>query len=220
MKGKTAMKQLFFKELKLALLPLNLIFMLLAFIILIPNYPYVTSFIYVPIGLVQLFTLGRENNEMYYASLLPVRKKDLVTSRFLLVTLLELIQILLSIPLLYLNAYIGIANQAGNQANYALLGEGLFMYGIFNLVFLTSFYKTGVRIGLPFFFAFSLMIICGETADIILAFFAPFRSLINQSVNLASAYQYLVCAIGLICFLLFTLLSYLRSLKEVERIEL
>lgn len=214
------MKKLFIKEVRLSLMPLNLIMLLSVLFYLIPNYPYTVCFIYGPIGFVQLFNLGRENNEMYYSCLLPCEKKNIVTSRFLLILALETAQILLSVPFIFLNERIGLKNAAGLEANWASLGIGMTMLGLFNLLFLTMFYKTGVKTGLPFLFSFVSMFLSGEILDICLAFVPSLSPLFDVAPSAPGFYQYLALLGGFLLFALFTFVSYRRSVKEAAEIEL
>ena len=214
------MKNLLYKELKLSLMPINILFLLAPLLVLIPSYPYAVCFIYLPIGLVQMFNLGRENNEIFYSSLLPIKKNSFIKSRFLLVIGLEIADFLLTIPFLYLNGYLKIINYAGLEANWAIEGIGLIMFGVFNLIFLTMFYKTGVKTGVPFLIAFSAMLILGESLDVLLSFILPFASILDVSIIQASWPQWVVFASGLIIYGLLTLASYLISLQTGERIEL
>jgi hypothetical protein len=214
------MKNLLYKELKLSLMPVNVFFLASCLFILIPSYPYSMSFIYIGVGLIQMFNLGRENNELFYASLLPVRKSDIVKSRFVTVIALELTQVVLSIPMIYINAVIGIKNNAGLEANWALLGEGLFMFGVFNLIFLTMFYKSGVKTGVPFICSFIPMLVLGEISDIILGFIPGIKELTDVSPLEGGWAQYVVFIGGLVICSLMTLVAYKASAEEAKKIEL
>jgi hypothetical protein len=201
-------------------MPINLLFLLSPLLVLIPGYPYAVSFIYLPIGLIQMFNLGRENNEIYYSALLPVRKNSFVKSRFLLVIGLQVADLLLTIPCLYLNGALKIINYAGLEANWALEGLGLIMFGLFNVIFLTMFYKTGVKSGIPFLLAFSIMLIVGESLDLVFSFVKPFPSLLDTTIFQINWAQGAVFASGLLIYILLTLASYLLSIQEAEKIEI
>ena len=92
------MKELLKKEFVLAMHPTAPIFLVLSAMLLIPNYPYYVVFFYT--GLAIFFTClnGRENHDIAYTVQLPVKKSDVVKSRFLFVLVLEGLQMLIAIP--------------------------------------------------------------------------------------------------------------------------
>lgn len=215
------MKNLLFKEFKLNFSPLYILFMLLPAMVLIPNYPYLVGFIYIPISFIYIFNGGRENSEMYYTCLLPVKKTDIVKSKFLFVIIYELMSLIIAIPFLYINGIIGMNNTAGCQANWALLGIVFFMYGIFNLIFLSKFFKTCVKTGIPFLIASLTSIICAEIIDVMMIVVPFFKDNINVSIlsnNILG--QLLILIIGIIVFAAGNLVAYSISKKEINKVEL
>ena len=92
------MKNLLYKELKLALHPTTYLFLGLSALLLIPNYPYYITFFYTTLGIFFLCLNGRENRDIYYSMLLPIRKRENVKARFVTVVIVELLQILLAVP--------------------------------------------------------------------------------------------------------------------------
>lgn len=93
------MKQLLYKEFKLALHPTAVIFLALSAMLLIPNYPYYVTFFYTCLGVFFICLNGRENRDIYYSMLLPIRKRQIVKARFLMVAALQLAQAVLGRPL-------------------------------------------------------------------------------------------------------------------------
>ena len=87
------MKNLLYKELKLALQAPAVLFLALSAMLLIPNYPYYVTFFYSTLGIFFCCQLGRENKDIFFTLCLPVRKRDVVSARFLLAVLLEAAQI-------------------------------------------------------------------------------------------------------------------------------
>ena len=139
------------KELRLALHPTAPIFLLLSAMLLIPNYPYLVVFFYT--GLAVFFTCltGRENHDIDYTMLLPVAKKDVARARMLLVTLLELAQLLVAVPFAILRQKLMPApNAAGMDANIALFALALIQMGLFNCVFFRFYYRDVQKVGTSF----------------------------------------------------------------------
>lgn len=69
------MRQLLYKEFKLATHPTMYIFLLLSAMVLIPSYPYYVAFMYMCLAMFFTFLQGRETNDLFFTAMLPVRKK-------------------------------------------------------------------------------------------------------------------------------------------------
>lgn len=145
------MRCLLKKELRLALHPMNVAFLALSALLMVPNYPYYVTFFYTSLGIFMLFQAARENHDIPYMMVLPLQKRDMVRARFLLVCAVELVQLVCCIPFLYLRgAYAHLNNQVGVEANWVFLGLSMVLMGLFNLSFLPGFYRTAEKIGGPF----------------------------------------------------------------------
>lgn len=145
------MKNLLYKEFRLALHPAALLFLGLAAMMLIPNYPLTVTFFYPCLGAFFICLNGRENRDVFYTLLLPVEKRGPVRARVAMVCILQLGQVLLCVPFLLLRSlYPPAGNVVGLDANLALLGFGLVEMGLFNLVFFPRHYKDPSKVGVPF----------------------------------------------------------------------
>src|SRR5512133_2785973 len=148
------MKNLMYKELKLAIHPTGYIFLLMGAMLLIPNYPYYVAFFYQTLGIFFTFMNGNSTNDIFFTTLLPVRKRDVVKARLSAVIGLELLQLIIAVPFAILRAKIAPAeNLAGQDANLALFGLVLLMFGVFNVVFLPMFYRSAYKTGTPYLMA-------------------------------------------------------------------
>lgn len=145
------MKNLLVKEFKLALHPVNIIFIPLSAMVLIPNYPYYVIFFYTCLGIFFICQFGRENNDVYYTITLPVKKSDVVGARIIFACVLELIQIFVTAAFAVLRSLLPFSeNAAGMEANTAFFGMSFLMIGLFNLVFFSEYYKDVTKVGWPF----------------------------------------------------------------------
>lgn len=100
------MKELLNKELKLVLHPTNILFIPLAFMLFIPNYPYLVIMFYTCLGVFFMCQFGRENNDVFFTMMLPVEKHKTVLARIISVSLLELLEIAVCVPIAFLRAKI------------------------------------------------------------------------------------------------------------------
>ena len=142
------------KELRLAAHPSLYVFMAMGALVLIPAYPYGVVFFFGTLGIFQSAMFDRETRDIYYTALLPVRKRDVVRGKLLLAVFAQLVQLALSLPFAFLRTlYLHQGNPAGIEANAAYYGFGLMLYGAFNLVFFTRFYRTAYQAGTSFLIA-------------------------------------------------------------------
>ena len=145
------MKQLLYKEFRLASHPAAILFLALSTMMLIPNYPLTVTFFYPCLGAFFICLNSRENRDLAYTLLLPVKKRDLVRARVLMVAVLQLCQLVLCVPFFFLRSLSPpVGNVVGLDANLALLGFGLVEFGIFNLVFFPWHYRDLAKVGVPF----------------------------------------------------------------------
>lgn len=161
------MKNLFFKELRLAAHPTLFVFNALGVLVIVPNYPYGVIFLFGCLAAFISFQYGRETNDVYFSALLPVTRREIVQSKLLLCVLAECVQLLLSLPLAFVRPLLfPQGNAAGIEANVAFYGFALFAYAAYNLIFFAEFYKTAYKAGISFVKAFipvAVVILAMET---------------------------------------------------------
>lgn len=215
------MRNLLRHELRLVVHPTNWIFLALSAMLLIPNYPYYVVFFYGCLGFLFTFTEARENQDFLFLSLLPFGKRDLVKSRFLLVILFQLAQLLLSVPFAALRQSFAIpGNAAGMDAGIALFGLALPMLGIFNWVFLGSFFRKPERVGTAFLkgcLALAVYMALAETAAFVIPFF---RDTLDTPDPAHLGAKFAVLAAGAAIYVLLNALAYRDCGKAFEKVDL
>ena len=139
------MKTLLYKQLRLVCHPMTPVFCLFGAMLLIPNYPYSVIFFYVTLGLFFTFLNMREQKDIYFSVLLPIRKRDTVRAAVVFAVLVEMLSMVITALFCLLSAKLqpGKDNAVGMDANLMLLGAGFVLYGVFNLVFFISQYRNG-----------------------------------------------------------------------------
>ena len=149
------MSMLLKKEIRLSTLLLTWLFIGFAFMTLLPGYPILCGVFFITLGIYQSFQSAREANDVVYSALLPVARRDVVRGKYRLVVLIELLSFALMAVLTLLrmtllrDAAVYRQNALMN-ANLFYLGMVLFLFGLFNLIFVGGFWKTAYRIGKPF----------------------------------------------------------------------
>ena len=202
--------KIFSKDLRLAAHPMMYVFALFGVMLIIPNYPYTVVFFYGLLGIFFTFLNGRENKDVYYCAVLPVTKRDQVRARAWLV-----------VAFAFLSAHINPngTNLAGIEANVALFGSVLLIYGVFNVVFLPVFYKTAIRAGRAFLLAVIPMTVLMVLVEA-LSHFPVVGPYLDATDAAGQVRQLPVLAVGLAAFALLSWLAYRKAARNYERVDL
>ena len=216
------MKKLFYKEMKLSANPLTYLFIAFSAMTMIPSYPILVGSFFICLGIFHTYQQIREYDDVTYTVMLPVKKRDIVTAKYLFVLFIELTAFILCtlltiIRMKILGTAVPYATNQLMNANMAYLGYIVIVFAVFNSIFLAGFFKTTYKIGKPFFIfcvVSFIIIIMGE----ILHHIPDLESLNNPS-NLSMP-QIVIFAIGIVVFMLCTWLSYQKAVKDFESIDL
>ena len=142
------MRNLLWKELRLAAHPTLFVFLFMGALLLIPAYPYCVVFFFGCLGPALTFVYGRETHDVFYTATLPIPKRDVVKGKCLLIVTAQLGTLLISLPFAVLRMWTpSVPNPVGLEANVAYYGFGLLTFALFDLIFLTQFYKTAYQAG-------------------------------------------------------------------------
>ncbi len=217
------MKNLLIKEFKLTASALSYLFLAFSLMVFIPGYPILLGAFFVCLGIFYSFQSGREQNDTLYTALLPLPKRSLVQSKFIFTAAIQGIAFLLMtlLTLVRMFALGGAAVYKENpmmNANLFFLAAVLVIFGLFNLLFLSGFFKTGYYFGKPFVFfcvAAMLFIALAETLHHI-----PGFEWGNTPAPERMGEQLLGLVIGLAVCALLTFLSYRSSVNRFEKIDL
>ena len=85
------MKKLLSKEIRLAASPLSWIFLAATLMTLLPGYPILMGAFFVCFGVFHSFQNAREANDTLYTVLLPVKKTDCVSAKYVFTCFIQLI---------------------------------------------------------------------------------------------------------------------------------
>lgn len=239
-------KSLIKKEFALTAHPMTFVMALFGAMLLIPSYPYYIAFFYTTLGIFFGFMNARENKDFVYMAVLPVSKKDIVKAKGLFVVIIELISIAVAVPFAFITNRINPnpdLNEAGINANTAFFGMVLIMFAIFNLIFLTTFFKSAYKVGKAFIFSCIGMaaymvvaeipvIIYSAASKMISEDFQKFTSNIVTSTlfsvgNLmdsvggnAMIKQLPILIAGIIIYIVLTVLAIKKSQSNFEKVDL
>lgn len=215
------MKNLLIKEARLAVHPTTFIFLSLACLLLIPNYPYFVTYFYMCLGVFFICLTGRENHDIEYTALLPVRKRDLVRARILFVACLEILQIVVALPFVLLRtALIPLPNEVGLDANIVLMGLGFVFFALFNIVFFPLYYKDVKKVGKPFALATIVTTLFMVLVEIGVHAIPYMRDIWDTRDPLHFGDKIWVLVIGIVIFAVGTAGAEYRSTANFEKIDL
>jgi ABC-2 type transport system permease protein len=215
------MKDLLYKEFKLALHPSIFIYLFFGALLLIPSWMYFIAFGYIFIGFFNMFTAGRANQDIFFTVCLPIQKRDMVRARIISITLMELLQIAFAIPFAFINNNLyPDGNFIAMDVNSAFFGCVFILYAIFNIVFFPAFFKTAYKAGVPCFLgvlALSVFAVAVEFAVQIIPVLKTNLDTLNAAYMTSQLY---VLIAGIAVFAFATWLAYKKSVKNFEKVDL
>ena len=213
--------KLLMKEWKLCMHPMGYIMLLCAALILVPGYPYGVSCFYMGLAIFFICLTARENHDASFTLTLPVSRRDAVKARILFCTVLEVLDLLLMGVFILIKYAIGFThNPAGLDAGLALIGDGMIIFAIFNLVFFPIYYKDINKPGKAFVIA-AAAVFAWIIFEIVATYTIPFFQYVldtEDPQNMSEKGLFTLAGLGL--FLAGTARSIQISAKRFEKLDL
>ena len=217
------MKNLLYKEMKLAASPLSYFFVAAAFLTFVPGYPILLGAFFTTLGIFYSFQTTRENNDVSFSLLLPTAKSDFVKSKFIFILFIELcsfviMSVITLIRMAFLKDAAAYTSNALMCANFVFLGFAMLIFGLFNFIFVRGFFKTAYYFGKPFIIyciIASVVIFCAEALHHI-----PPLAVMNSFGFENFGVQIIVFAAGAALFALLTAAAIKKSIKSFEEADM
>lgn len=217
------MYNLLLKELKLGVNPFfYLLPILTGALMLIPGWIYSIVLLYFCwITVPNLSGTYKAQNDLLFSFMMPVTKKDIVKAKVALIVILELLHIVIAV-------IFGIINTRlyPNFNNYffgptvGFWGLGFTMFAIFNLIFISMYFKTAYKFGAPTIAAIiGAMLFAGGAEWLGIknaTLFDLFKG--NGTDNLAIHLPILFT--GMAIFAVFTFIAYQIAIKRFEKVDI
>lgn len=215
-------KQLFNKEVRLSS-PICWVFLAFSVMVLIPSYPFLVAVFFICQGIFQSFIFARENNDVLYTVLLPVKKSDAVTAKYAFTALIEMLGLCLMAGFAVLRNTVlkDAAPYAENvmlRPNFTAFGWALLMFAAFNWFFLHGFFKTAYKVGVPFILFAVAGACCIAAAEFLCHI--PGLQWMNAAPSEGLTLRLLFFAACLVVYLAVTALSLSLSKKRFEKIDI
>ena len=217
------MKALLKKEMRLSAQVLTYLFIGFAFMTLIPGYPILCGVFFMTLGIFQSFQSAREANDIVFSALLPVPKTDVVKGKFIFTLFIELCGLAIMTVLVLVrmtvwsNATVYTNNKLMN-ANFVFLAFAFFIFGLFNMIFLGGFFKTAYKLGKYFVIHIVVTFFVISIAEAL--HFIPGLEAVNAFGFDSIGLQVAALVAGIVLFVGLTLISYKKSCKNFEKIDL
>ena len=217
------MSNIMLKELKLSASPLAFLFIAFGLMFFVPGYPILCGAFFVTLGLFHSFQSAREANDIVFSALLPIAKKDVVKGKYMFVCFIELCSLLImavgvAVRMTVLSEASPYINNALMNANLFALGCALFIFGLFNLIFVSGFFKTAYKLGKPF------VVYIITTFVFIFVFEAlhyfPGLGSLNAFGTDHIGLQLITLGVGIMFFVIITVLAYKKACSSFEKIDL
>lgn len=217
------MKKLLKKEMTLSASVLSYLFVAFGLMFFVPGYPILCGVFFTTLGIFQSFQNSREANDILFSALLPIAKKAVVKSKFLFSCLIECCSVFLMAcaTLIRMTAFKDASvyrNNAMMNSNFFALGMALFIFGLFNLIFIGGFFKTAYKFGKPFVtYIIVAFIIIGISEAL---HHIPGLEAVNAFGFEQSYLQLGLLSLGITAYIVITVLSYRRACRSFEQIDL
>lgn len=217
------MKKLIYKELSLATLPLTFIFLLFSLMTFIPGYPILCGAFFICLGMFQSWQKAREDNDILYSVLLPVKKSDVVKGKYAAAAVLQLTAFFLCAVFTFIRMFF-LADAAVYRTNFMMSANIVFLafvlliFAAFNVIFIGGFFKTAYALGKPFvvFIAANFAIIAiAETLHHI-----PALSWLNAADFSFIGRHLIILAAAVFIYAVSAFISCRNSQKRFEAIDL
>ncbi len=217
------MKNLLIKEFKLSVHVTSYLFLAFGLMLLIPSYPYYVAFMYTCLAQFFMFLIGRENKDVFFTSILPIKKADAVKARCFSLCALQVLTVIISVPFAIIGTKINpnpSGNPVGIEANVAFYGFVFIMFALFNIIFIPGFYKTAYKTGVPLLFggiAIGVYIIGMEVAVNIVPAMKKFLDTSDVQMQMK---QLPILAAGLVIYFAIWFIAYKIAAKRFDKVDL
>lgn len=216
------------------MVPQSWIFMFFGLIVLVPNYPLVVSLIFLLSAIPPIIAFGKEANDLFYTSCLPIRKKDVVKSKIGFIVSYQLVYLLITAIALIASFFIysqdiigadgNVAlpkgNSTGMDANIAIIGVFLLTFGIFNILFFPWYYSHPDKFTLPFFVSMLIASLLAVVLGCALPFFPVVGELFDAVTSSNWQIQLAFTLGSAVIFAVLTYFTYKLSVKNFIKIDI
>jgi ABC-2 type transport system permease protein len=215
------MKDLLYKEIKLALHPTFYIFLSFGALLLIPSWPFFIAFMYIIIAVMSTLMEGKANLDILFTVSLPVRKIDVVRAKVYSIAAFEILQIAAAVPFAVLNRLINPhGNVSGMNPNIAFFGFVFIMYAVFNAILFPMFYRKAYKPGMPILISTLAVVLFVGAVETLVHAVPVLDAHLNRVGAAQPVSQLAVLVAGILVFLLATRYAFKRASRNFDKVDL
>lgn len=148
------MNKLIRKEFQLSTHLTMYLFLLMPLLVFVPNYPYEMAFFFSMLSIFFYSIKAREDKDLAFSCLLPVKKSQVALAKMFTAFIFQAGMIVMTVICMLIKEFTfsdaAFMNYAGLSANMVMLGNGIFLLGIFNMIFFCWYFSDVDKVGLPF----------------------------------------------------------------------
>lgn len=217
------MHNLLMKEFKIGVSPFFYVLpFLTGALMLIPGWLYFLVILYFCfITIPNMFGGYKSQNDLIFTSIMPVTKRDMVKARVSFIVILELLHIV--VAMIYgavtLRLYPNLT-YFFLKPSFGFWGLCFVMLAIFNLIFISMYYKTSYKYGAAAFAANAGAILFAVGAEWLAVQNTYVSDLFKGAGSDNLGVHLLILLAGIVIFALFTFIAYHIANKRFEKVEM
>lgn len=216
------MRNILKKEMILSAAPITYFFIVFGLMFLLPGYPILCGAFFVTLGIFKTFQNSREANDFVYSVLLPVAKSDVVKGKYLFSCFIELCSFFVMaaavlVRMTFWKDAMAYRHNALMNANPYALGAGLVVFGLFNFIFIGTFFKTAYKFGSFIVYIIISILVIGAFESV---HYFPGFAAVNAFGFDDIVLQLVLLGSGIVLYVILTLISYRRAKIWFEKIDL
>ncbi len=206
------------KELLINLYPIYFLIPLFAGLLMfIPQWIYTVAFLYYFwISVPNLFGSYNQQRDLVFTQMLPVRRKDIVTSRICVSLCLQTLHLVLGVIFGILHNVVYGSFNFSMDITPAFFGIVLLIFAGFNLLFFPMYFKTGYRYGKGLLFGSIYTMVIALGAELLNAFVPSINALLESPTLIL--WQWMILVIGLLIYIVANLFAIRQSVKHFNEL--
>ncbi|REK77717.1 ABC-2 transporter permease [Paenibacillus paeoniae] len=217
------MYNLLMKEFKIGVSPFFYVLpFLTGALMLIPGWLYFLVILYFCfITIPNMFGGYKSQNDLIFTSIMPVTKRDMVKARVSFIVILELLHIVVAMiyGVFTLRLYPDMV-YLFFKPSFGFWGLCFIMLAIFNLIFISMYYKTSYKYGAAAFAANTGAILFAGSAEWLALQNSYVFDLFKGAGTENTGVHLLILLAGIVIFALFTFIAYHIANKRFEKVEM
>ncbi len=216
------MKKLLYKEFNLSIhKAFFLVPLLTGALFMIPQWPYFIALMYFFfISAPNILSSYNAKRDYTFTIMMPVAKKDIVTSKILAFMILETTHLIFGIIFAILHNAVYRTPNFMLDPNAAFFGLSFIMFGLFNLLMFPMYFRTANNFGFPVTISCIITIFYAFGVEMLVIFNKAAAEILEGREPGNIAVQYGILAAGIIIFLAASYISIRISAKRFAQVNL